>query len=44
MDVKRPSTLIRQRVTDKVDHNNLHWEVGIMTGLFCPAENRTIGI
>ena len=44
MDVKRLSTLIRERVIDKVDHRNLNMDVDFMAGRFCTTENLAIGI
>lgn len=44
MDVKRLSTLIRERVIDKVDHRNLNLDVDFMAGRFCTTENLAIGI
>lgn len=44
MDVKRLSTLVRERVIDKVDHRNLNMDVEFMAGQFCTTENLAIGI
>jgi 6-pyruvoyltetrahydropterin/6-carboxytetrahydropterin synthase len=44
MDVKRLSTLIRERVIDKVDHRNLNMDVDFMAGRFCTTENLAVGI
>mgnify|MGYP002778401943 FL=1 len=44
IDAKRLSTLIKEKVTDKVDHKNLNVDVDFMQGKFCSTENLAIGI
>jgi 6-pyruvoyltetrahydropterin/6-carboxytetrahydropterin synthase len=44
MDVKRLSTLIRDRVIEKVDHLNLNVDVDFLAGQFATTENLAIGI
>lgn len=44
MDAKRLSLLIRERVTDKVDHRNLNVDVDFMKGQMCTTENLAVGI
>jgi 6-pyruvoyltetrahydropterin/6-carboxytetrahydropterin synthase len=43
-DVKRLSILIREYVTDKIDHLNLNLDVGFMKGKMCSTENLSVGI
>jgi len=43
-DVKRLSTLIREQVTEKLDHRNLNLDVDFMKGKMCSTENLAIGI
>ena len=43
-DVKRLSTLIREHVTEKLDHRNLNLDVDFMKGMMCSTENLAIGI
>ena len=38
-DVKRLSILIKEHVTEKVDHMNLNLDVGFMKGKMCSTEN-----
>ncbi|GAA4333875.1 6-pyruvoyl trahydropterin synthase family protein [Flaviaesturariibacter amylovorans] len=44
MDVKRLSGLIKEHVTDKLDHRNLNLDVDFLEGQFCSTENLAIGI
>lgn len=44
MDVKKLSNLIRERVTEKLDHKNLNVEVEFLKGQMCSTENLAIGI
>ena len=43
-DVKKLSLLIKEHVTDKIDHLNLNLDVGFMKGKMCSTENLTVGI
>lgn len=43
-DVKRLSTIIQERVIEKLDHRNLNLDVDFMTGKLCSTENLAIGI
>ncbi len=43
-DVKRLSLLIREHVTEKIDHLNLNLDVDFMKGKMCSTENLAIGI
>lgn len=43
-DVKRLSLLIREHVTEKIDHLNLNLDVAFMKGKMCSTENLAIGI
>ena len=43
-DAKRLSTLIKERVIEKVDHKNLNLDVPFMHGQFCSTENLAVGI
>jgi 6-pyruvoyltetrahydropterin/6-carboxytetrahydropterin synthase len=43
-DVKRLSTIIQERVIEKLDHRNLNMDVDFMTGKLCSTENLAIGI
>jgi len=43
-DVKRLSTIIREHITDKLDHRNLNLDVDFMRGKMCSTENLAIGI
>jgi len=43
-DVKRLSILIKEHVTEKVDHMNLNLDVGFMKGKMCSTENLAVGI
>ncbi len=44
MDVKRLSTLIKEKILEKLDHRNLNLDVDFLEGQFCSTENLTIGI
>ncbi len=44
MDVKKLSTLIKDKVLEKVDHSNLNTDVDFLKGQFCSTENLAIGI
>src|SRR6478609_2722074 len=44
MDIKRLSTLIKERVTEKLDHKNLNLDVAFLAGQFCSTENLTVAI
>lgn len=43
-DVKKLSTLIREKVIKKVDHKNLNLDVDFLKGKMCSTENLAIGI
>jgi 6-pyruvoyltetrahydropterin/6-carboxytetrahydropterin synthase len=43
-DVKQLSLLIKEHVTEKVDHRNLNMDVDFMKGKMCSTENLAIGI
>jgi 6-pyruvoyltetrahydropterin/6-carboxytetrahydropterin synthase len=43
-DVKQLSTIIRQQVTEKLDHKNLNLDVEFMRGKMCSTENLAIEI
>jgi 6-pyruvoyltetrahydropterin/6-carboxytetrahydropterin synthase len=43
-DVKQLSTIIRQEVTEKLDHKNLNLDVAFMRGKMCSTENLAIEI
>jgi 6-pyruvoyltetrahydropterin/6-carboxytetrahydropterin synthase len=43
-DVKKLSTLIRDRVIEKVDHRNLNEDVEFMRGQLCSTENLAVAI
>ncbi len=43
-DVKHLSLLIREHVTDKLDHRNLNLDVDFMKGQMCSTENLAIAI
>ncbi len=43
-DVKKLSLLIREHVTEKLDHKNLNMDVDFLQGKFCSTENLAIGI
>ncbi len=44
MDAKRLSTLIKEKILEKLDHRNLNLDVDFLEGHFCSTENLTIGI
>jgi 6-pyruvoyltetrahydropterin/6-carboxytetrahydropterin synthase len=44
IDVKKLSVLIKQHVTEKLDHKNLNIDVDFLEGKFCSTENLAIGI
>ena len=44
MDVKKLSTIIKEKVTEKLDHKNLNIDVDFLTGKMCSTENLAIGI
>jgi 6-pyruvoyltetrahydropterin/6-carboxytetrahydropterin synthase len=43
-DAKKLSELIRDHVTEKVDHRNLNLDVDFLKGQICSTENLAIGI
>ena len=43
-DAKQLSTLIREKVTDKLDHKNLNVDVDFMQGKMCSTENLAIAV
>lgn len=43
-DVKKLSMLIKEHVTEKLDHKNLNMDVDFLQGKFCSTENLAIGI
>ena len=43
-DAKKLSVIIKERVTDMLDHKNLNVEVEFMQGKICSIENLIIGI
>jgi len=43
-DVKRLSLLIKEHVTEKLDHKNLNLDVDFLKGQLCSTENLAIGI
>ena len=43
-DVKKLSTIIREKVIKKVDHKNLNLDVDFLKGKMCSTENLAIGI
>lgn len=43
-DVKKLSGIIKEHVTEKLDHKNLNVEVDFMAGKICSIENLVIGI
>lgn len=43
-DVKKLSMLIKEHVTEKLDHKNLNIDVDFLKGKFCSTENLAIGI
>jgi 6-pyruvoyltetrahydropterin/6-carboxytetrahydropterin synthase len=43
-DAKKLSNLIKEEVTEKLDHKNLNIDVDFMRGKLCSTENLAIGI
>lgn len=43
-DVKKLSLIVKEQVTDKLDHKNLNIDVDFMAGKICSIENLVIGI
>lgn len=43
-DAKKLSALIKEEVTEKLDHKNLNIDVDFMRGKLCSTENLAIGI
>jgi len=43
-DVKQLSNIIREKVTDKLDHKNLNVDVDFMRGKMCSTENLVVEI
>jgi 6-pyruvoyltetrahydropterin/6-carboxytetrahydropterin synthase len=43
-DAKKLSTIIKEHVTEKLDHKNLNIDVDFMEGKLCSIENLIIGI
>ena len=43
-DAKKLSTIIKEHVTEKLDHKNLNVEVDFMKGKMCSIENLVTGI
>ena len=43
-DAKRLSAIIKERVTEKLDHKNLNLEVDFMKDKICSIENLVVGI
>ena len=43
-DVKKLSIIIKEHVTEKLDHKNLNLDVDFMAGKICSIENLVIGI
>mgnify|MGYP001791639497 CR=1 FL=1 len=43
-DAKKLSAIIKEHVTEKLDHKNLNIEVDFMTGKICSIENLVVGI
>jgi len=43
-DVKKLSMLIKEKITDKLDHMNLNMDVDFMRGQMCSTENLAIAI
>ncbi|HEY4936868.1 MAG TPA: 6-carboxytetrahydropterin synthase [Puia sp.] len=44
MDVKKLSNIIREKITEKLDHKNLNVEVDFLKGKMCSTENLVTGI
>ena len=43
-DAKKLSAIIKEHVTEKLDHKNLNIEVDFMAGKICSIENLVVGI
>lgn len=43
-DVKQLSTIIKEKITDELDHKNLNVDVPFMQGKLCSTENLAIAI
>jgi 6-pyruvoyltetrahydropterin/6-carboxytetrahydropterin synthase len=43
-DVKQLSTIIRERIIEKLDHKNLNLDVEFMSGKMCSTENLALAI
>jgi len=43
-DAKRLSTIVKERIIDKIDHRNLNLDVDFMQGKLCSIENLVVGI
>ena len=43
-DAKKLSTIIKERVTEKLDHKNLNMDVDFMRGQMCSTENLAVAI
>jgi 6-pyruvoyltetrahydropterin/6-carboxytetrahydropterin synthase len=43
-DVKKLSTIIKEHITEKIDHRNLNVDVEMMKGKMCSTENLAIAI
>jgi 6-pyruvoyltetrahydropterin/6-carboxytetrahydropterin synthase len=43
-DAKHLSTIIKEKITDKLDHKNLNVDVDFMRGKMCSSENLAIAI
>lgn len=43
-DVKKLSNIIKEKVTEKLDHKNLNIDVDFMSGKMCSTENLAIAI
>jgi 6-pyruvoyltetrahydropterin/6-carboxytetrahydropterin synthase len=43
-DAKQLSAIIKERITDKLDHKNLNMDVDFMQGRMCSTENLAIAI
>lgn len=44
MDVKKLSAIIKEHITEKIDHRNLNLDVEFMKGKMCSSENLAIAI
>src|SRR4030088_772969 len=44
LDVKKLSTIIKDRVLEKIDHKNLNMDVDFLQGQICSTENLTVAI